>query len=260
MKTIIPPPPQTPHERFALPDHRHLPAKEGERPSEVFSGKVPDHTQLPDKDGTFVRNTFETLENHLLTDSIRPRLRAVVPDGDFFIGEDCGIYWKLTDPLEQGCKAPDWYVVVGVPALLNGQLRRSYVLWEEIIAPLVILEYVSGDGADERDVTPNVGKFWVYEQAIRAPYYAIYDPNSEKLEFFRSDTGRLTRQEPNAHGRYPIDALGIELGIWRGPYAGYSLPWLRWWDAQGNLLLTGEERAEKLAEKLRALGVDPDRV
>jgi hypothetical protein len=37
-----------------------------------------------------------------------------------------------------------------------------------------------------------------------------------------------------------------------------DLPWLRWWDSAGKLLLTGEERAEKLAAKLRELGVDPD--
>lgn len=44
-----------------------------------------------------------------------------------------------------------------------------------------------------------------------------------------------------------------------------ELPWLRWWDSQGNLLLTGEERAEqerqradRLAEQLRSLGIEPD--
>ena len=51
-----------------------------------------------------------------------------------------------------------------------------------------------------------------------------------------------------------------------------QLPWLRWWDSLGNLLLTGVERAEaerqraekaeqenaRLREQLRALGVDPD--
>jgi hypothetical protein len=43
------------------------------------------------------------------------------------------------------------------------------------------------------------------------------------------------------------------------------MPWLRWWDDSGNLLLTGDERAVKaeqkasrLAEKLRALGIDPE--
>jgi hypothetical protein len=41
--------------------------------------------------------------------------------------------------------------------------------------------------------------------------------------------------------------------------------WLRWWDRSGNLLLwsseqSGQEhlRAEKLAAKLRELGIDPD--
>jgi len=65
-----------------------------------------------------------------------------------------------------------------------------------------------------------------------------------------------------------------------------ELPWLRWWDEQGNLLLTGEEqaelerqekelaqqqaeqerqraeqerqRAEQLAAQLRALGIEPE--
>jgi len=40
---------------------------------------------------------------------------------------------------------------------------------------------------------------------------------------------------------------------------------LRWWDTQGNLLLTGDERAkqerqgaDRLAEELKALGVEPE--
>lgn len=51
-----------------------------------------------------------------------------------------------------------------------------------------------------------------------------------------------------------------------------QLPWLRWWDLQGNLLLTGEERAEqesqraeqerqradRLTAQLRSLGVEPE--
>lgn len=48
--------------------------------------------------------------------------------------------------------------------------------------------------------------------------------------------------------------------------------WLRWWDLEGNLLLIGKEEAElqrqraeqaerkaaQLAERLRAMGIDPD--
>jgi hypothetical protein len=53
-------------------------------------------------------------------------------------------------------------------------------------------------------------------------------------------------------GHYPIPTLGVELGIWQGKVDNQTLPWLRWWDSNGDLLLTGEERAdvEKLAEAL----------
>ena len=37
--------------------------------------------------------------------------------------------------------------------------------------------------------------------------------------------------------------MGIELGVWSGSYQNQTQQWLRWWDNQGNLLLTGSERA-----------------
>jgi hypothetical protein len=52
----------------------------------------------------------------------------------------------------------------------------------------------------------------------------------------------------------------VELGIWQGRFMNQDLPWLRWWDSQGRLLLTGDELAAKLAAKLRELGVNPDEV
>lgn len=51
--------------------------------------------------------------------------------------------------------------------------------------------------------------------------------------------------------------MGVELGIWQGQYQNMELPWLRWWDLDGKLLLTGAKRAERLAAKLRELGIDP---
>ena len=47
-----------------------------------------------------------------------------------------------------------------------------------------------------------------------------------------------------------IEPLGIELGIWQGSYQNQTLSWLRWWDSEGNLLLTGAERVE--VEKARS--------
>ncbi len=41
--------------------------------------------------------------------------------------------------------------------------------------------------------------------------------------------------------------MGVELEIWQGKVGNQVLPWLRWWDAAGNLLLTGDERADSFA-------------
>ena len=82
--------------------------------------------------------------------------------------------------------------------------------------------------------------------------------------------------------------VGIGLTLWNGVYENKSDIWLRWCDQDGNLILTGGERAEcerqraeqehqraeqehqraeqehqraeYLAEKLRTLGIDPDSV
>lgn len=249
----------------------------------------PDHTQLPESDGSFVKNFQEHPQSLILTDSLSITLQQLHQDGQYTIGQDCGIYWRETEPPEQGAQAPDWFYVPNVPPLLDGKIRRSYVFWRELRAPLIALEFASGDGSQERDATPLValesgevskpGKFWVYEQIIRIPYYGIYEINSGKLEVYHLKDFAYQQLEPNTRGHYEIPPLGVELGLWQGTYQNQSQLWLRWWDLQGNLLLIGDERAllekeraerekeraeqaeakaNKLAERLRAMGVDPD--
>jgi hypothetical protein len=62
-------------------------------------------------------------------------LQQLHPDGQYCIGQDSGIYWTLTQPPKKGAEAPDWFYVANVPPLLNGEYRRSYVLWKEKIVP-----------------------------------------------------------------------------------------------------------------------------
>ncbi len=246
----------------------------------------PDHTQLPESDGTFVKNFQEHPQSILLTDSIEPILQQCHADGQYCIGQDSGIYWRITDPPERGAEAPDWFYVPNVPPMLDGQIRRSYVLWREHIAPLIALEFVSGKGEEERDKTPWNGKFWIYEQVIHPAFYGIYEVSKASVEVYHLVGGQYQLLPANERGHYPITPLGVELGIWQGQYQNLELPWLRWWDLQGNLLLTGDERAkqesqraeqesqraeqesqkaeqerqraERLAAQLRALGIEPE--
>jgi Uma2 family endonuclease len=263
--------------------------------------QLPDHRQLPDSDGTFVfakrlpwsQNFQEHPQSLLLTSSIRPVLDQLHPDKHYCIGQDSGIYWRLVDPPERGAEAPDWFYVPNVAPLLDGEMRRSYVMWKEIVAPLIAIEFVSGDGSEGRDLTSpydgdasKAGKFWVYEQAIRIPFYAIYEVKKSAVEVYELVANRYQPIAENSRGHYPIPQMGVELGIWLGHYGNQTLPWLRWWDSNGNLLLSGEERAEqesaraeqekarteqeaaraeqeaaraeRLAARLRALGIDPE--
>ncbi|MBP0022156.1 MAG: Uma2 family endonuclease [Cyanobacteria bacterium SBLK] len=213
----------------------------------------PDHTQLPESDGTFVKNFQEHPQSILLTDSIEPILQELHPDGQYAIGQDSGIYWRETDPPEKGAEAPDWFYVPEVPPRLDGRIRRSYVLWREYAVPLIALEFASGTGTEERDRTPlqvvdgtvqKPGKFWVYEHIIRIPYYGIFIINTGELEVYHWEDGTYQRMRANDRGHYPINRMNVELGVWRGTYLGQSeQSWLRWWDREGNLLLTGKERA-----------------
>jgi Uma2 family endonuclease len=213
----------------------------------------PDHMHLPESDGTFVKNFQEHPQSILLTDSIGPTLQQLHPDGQYTIGQDCGIYWRETEPPEKGAEAPDWFYVPNVPSKLDGQYRRSYVLWREFVAPLIVLEFASQDGTEERDATPlarttdgisKPGKFWVYEQIMRIPYYGIYEIQTGKLEVYSLSEGRYQPLVANDRGHFTIASMGVEIGLWQGSYQNQeSQLWLRWWDAEGNLLLIGDERA-----------------
>jgi Uma2 family endonuclease len=239
--------------------------------------QFPDHTQLPESDSLFVKNFQEHPQSLILTDSIGTTLEQIHPDGQYAIGQDCGIYWRETEPPEKGAEAPDWFYVPNVPPRLKGEIRRSYVLWREFIAPTIALEFASGDGREEHDQTPlsyaedggtiRPGKFWVYERIVRIPFYGIFFVNSGELEMYELVGGQYQRMIANSRGHYPIAPMTVEVGVWEGAYQNQHQPWLRWWDLQGDLLLTGserairaEEKAARLAKRLRELGVDPDLV
>src|SRR5262245_32361233 len=145
------------------------------RTMEELGLPLPDHTDLPETDGKPVKNFQEHPQSILLTSSIGPVLDRLYPDRQYCIGQDCGIYYRRPRPLEEPTRAavcPDWFLVPGRPPLLEGKVRRSYVMWDELVAPLLAIELSADDGSEERDRTVGSGKFWVYEHVLRIPYYA----------------------------------------------------------------------------------------
>jgi Uma2 family endonuclease len=259
------------------------------------SDELPGHLELPEENGEFAQSFRELPQCIQLSQSLWPILEALHPDKQFALGHDCGIYWRLTDPPERGVVCTDWFYVSGVPPDLDGHYRRSYVLWKELISPSVILEFSSDHGEFERDATPLEGKYWIYEKAVHGGYYGIFVVETGDLEVYRLEADRYQKLAPNAGGRYLIESLGVELGVWQGEFFNIDAPWLRWFDKKGNLLPMGEElavqehrraeeairraeeerkraeeehkraeeeslRAERLAAKLRELGVDPSAI
>lgn len=122
-------------------------------------------------------------------------------------------YWRITDPPLRGAISPDWFLVLGVPPGLEGRPRRSYVLWQEHQRPLLVVEFASGEGTEERDRSPESGKFWVYERRVCPAYYFIWEPEQAVLEGYHLVEDRFEPLAANTRGRYAVPQLGAELGV-----------------------------------------------
>lgn len=165
-------------------------------------------------------------------------------------------------------KAPDWFYVPQVHPVAEDTIRRSYTPNLEGAAVAVVMEFLSQEEGGELSVrsTPPYGKLHFYERILRVPTYVTYDPYEPSLEVRCLQDGGYVVQAVD-DGRVWIPELKLFLGIWTGERLRQTTNWLRWWDETGNLLLWSAEqaeqerqRAERLAAKLRELGVDPDQL
>ncbi|OKH30792.1 hypothetical protein NIES2119_30345 [[Phormidium ambiguum] IAM M-71] len=150
------------------------------------------------------------------------------------------------------CKAPDWMYVRPVQPWPKTSPRRSYTPHTEGTIPQVVMEFLSATYGEEYSVesTENIGKWFFYERVIQVPRYVIFRPNTGRIEVYGLESGHYKPQEADESGRYLIPGLDLFLGVWEGTHEDRTGFWLRWWDAQGNLLLWSEEQTE--AERQRA--------
>jgi hypothetical protein len=169
-------------------------------------------------------------------------------------------------------KAPDWGYVANI-RVSREEVKRSYTPQLQGDIPLIVMEFLSDTEGGEYSIKPTYppGKWLFYEQVLKVPNYAIFEPDTGTLEVYRLDDGKYQLQQPD-NNRYSIAEMNLFLGIWQGERENRTGYWLRWWDDQGNLLLWGLEkaeqerqraeqerqRAERLAAQLRAAGIEPE--
>ena len=234
---------------------------------------LPSAEDLPDSDDTPVDNQLQ----HLIPGLLEAILALIWSERrDWFFGVDMGIYYHPNE----AAIVPDGFLALGVPRIIDSDLRLSYVLWEEQKVPMMVLEVVSqtrrGEYTQKQEEYAQLGIL----------YYVIYNPlrkRKPRLEVYKLEDGKYQLLEGE-----PVWLSEINLGIGReeGTYQGITREWLYWYDEKGERYLTSEERmltvteqlqqerqraeaekqraeaekqrADRLAAKLRELGVEID--
>ena len=256
----------------------------------------PEEAGLPDE--------FHGLQAQILMILFHPPL---YPASQVFSAGDMNIYYDVRHPLWY--KKPDWFGVVGVPRLYDEvDTRMSYVVWQERVDPFIVVELLSpgtkkedlGETDEEKlpSTSPQIAgngqgitlasdkkpprKWEVYEQILRVPYYVVFNRYNNQLRVFKLEGGRYQELEL-AESRVWMEELGLGLGLWEGEYLGVNRLWLRWYDEEGNWILSdaeverlraeeaesraeeAESRAEEaesklvsLIQRLRESGINPD--
>ncbi|HIK03338.1 MAG TPA: Uma2 family endonuclease [Trichormus sp. M33_DOE_039] len=222
---------------------------------------LPDDFILPDDP---VENIQQPPLAAALTDALGATGRI---QAEMLIGSNFGLVATVNKKIV--VKAPDWLYVPQVQPLSADVIRRSYTPHLEGAAVSVVMEFLSDTENGELSIrsTPPYGKLYFYERILKVPTYITYDPYEPILEVRCLQDGKYVLQPPDTNGCFWIPELELFLGIWYGERFCQTMNWLRWWDSEGNLLLWSSEkaeqerqRAEKLAAKLRELGVDPDAI
>ncbi|OUC12755.1 MAG: hypothetical protein B0A82_20445 [Alkalinema sp. CACIAM 70d] len=169
---------------------------------------------------------------------------------DYFCAGNLTIYYSPRQRKSEDFRGPDFFVVLGA----EKRPRKSWVVWEENGQyPHVIVELLS----DSTATTDRGFKKQLYQDTFRTLDYFWFDPESLEFQGFHLVDGQYEAIVPNAVGLLWSQQLGLYLGVYEQQ--------LRFFTASGELVLTPEESHDRLTEshdrlaaKLRELGVDPD--
>ncbi len=183
---------------------------------------------------------------------------------NFFIGASLTVYYSEQQLRNRDFRGPDFFLVKNT----QKRPRWSWVVWQEDGKyPDVIIELLSESTAK---VDRNAKKI-LYQNRFRTPEYFWFDPEDFELAGFRLIGQEYQPIVANESGRLWSQILELYLGIYEGK--------LRYFSQDGELVPTPEEaalqaqeqaqqaqeqaqqaqqRVERLADQLRALGIEPE--
>lgn len=176
---------------------------------------------------------------------------------DFFIGVNLSVYFSRAQLKTHDFRGPDVFIVLNT----ERRPRTSWVVWEEGGKyPDVIVELLSDSTAEiDRKI-----KKEIYQDRFRTSEYFWFSVETLEFAGWHLLNDHYVVIEPDQRGWLWSERLELYLGVADGR--------LRYFTADGVLVPIPEEgeekallfanqekrRADLLAEKLRALGVDPE--
>ncbi|OCR00282.1 hypothetical protein BCD67_25085 [Oscillatoriales cyanobacterium USR001] len=199
--------------------------------------QYPDTSQLVQEDDTPLDSFINEKQQRLLTEVLSGyQLNDGIP---FIVAANVGIFRTVRHP----AIVPDIFLSLNVTIADTWERRdvRSYLLWEFGKPPEMVIEIVSPTPGNE------LGSKFTDYALMGVMYYIVYDPLGElsdrPLQMFQLQGGRYV---PKIDTWFPLVGLGLTL--WQGIFETVNDTWLRWCDAEGNVIPTVEELAIRLSQ------------
>jgi hypothetical protein len=98
-------------------------------------------------------------------------------------------------------------------------------------------------------------KMRIYARDLHVGEYYLFDPLTAAFEGYELDAiaREYRRIPPEPGGDLRCRQLGLRLGVRRGTFMNVTMDWLRWIDAQDNVLPTAEEQLRASEERQRSI-------
>jgi Uma2 family endonuclease len=218
----------------------------------------PDISHLITEDEIPAENIYIEKQRRLLTSPLYSSWSGPGDGRSFVALANVGVFYLARNP----AIVPDmlFSAAVEMPTDFSRKENRSYFLWEFGKPPDIAVEIVSNKvGGEDGEKKEKYAR-------MRVKYYVIFDP----MHFLLADALTIYRLNGFSYELIPkaeFPEFNLALTLWEGQYEDSVDEWLRWTDNNGRLILTGKEfaeqerqRADRLAEKLRQMGIDPEKL